>query len=70
MVRLHAEGWSAKAISGYLKINRDTVYQVLRRWFERGEEGLEAMRLEGYAPKTPRGPRELQQTLFPFAEAL
>jgi transposase len=41
VVRLHAEGWTAKAIAGYLKINRDTVYQVLKRWFERGEEGLE-----------------------------
>ena len=40
-VRLHSEGWAAKAIAGYLKINRDTVYQVLKRWFEHGEEGLE-----------------------------
>ena len=41
VVRLHSEGWAVKAIAGYLKINRDTVYAVLKRWFEHGEEGLE-----------------------------
>jgi len=32
VVALHAEGWSAKAISGY---------RILRRWAEEGPEGLE-----------------------------
>lgn len=41
IVSLHAEGWSVKAIAGYLKINRDTVYKALRRWLEEGEAGLE-----------------------------
>jgi putative transposase len=41
VVELHAEGWTVKAIAGYLKLNRDTVYQALRRWIEEGEEGLE-----------------------------
>lgn len=37
----------------------------------RGENGwLKALRLEGYAPRVPRGPRELQGALFPYAEAL
>ena len=36
-----------------------------------GEGGwLKAMRLEGYAPRAPRGARPLQQALFPYAEAL
>lgn len=38
---------------------------------ELGEGGwLKAMRLEGYAPRAPPGPGSLQQTLFPYAEAL
>ncbi len=41
VVRLHAEGWTAKAIAGYLRINKDTVYQTLKRWIERGPDGLE-----------------------------
>lgn len=41
VVALHAEGWTVKAIAGYLKINRDTVYATLRRWVEEGEAGLE-----------------------------
>ncbi len=40
VVALHAEGWTAKAIAGYLKINRDTVYTTLKRWMEEGEAGL------------------------------
>jgi len=41
IVRLHAEGWTVKAIAGCLKINRDTVYETLRRFIEEGEAGLE-----------------------------
>jgi transposase len=41
VVALHAEGWSAKAIAGYLRVHRSTVYRVLRRWVEEGVEGLE-----------------------------
>jgi transposase len=32
VVALHAEGWSAKAISGYLRMGTSTVYRILRRW--------------------------------------
>ncbi len=36
-----------------------------------GEAGwLKAMRLEGYAPRSPRRPASLQQALFPYADAL
>lgn len=80
-----AEGWSAKAKAGYLQMHRSTVHRVFRRWVEDGVEELEdrphgrppgvrrvdlkAPRLEGYAPRRPRGPLTLQQTLFPYAEA-
>jgi putative transposase len=41
VVELHARGWSVKAIAGYLKITRDTVYKTLKRFIEEGEAGLE-----------------------------
>jgi transposase len=41
VVALHAEGWSAKAIAGYLRVHRSTVHRVLRRWVEEGVDGLE-----------------------------
>ena len=41
VVGLHAEGWTVKAIAGYLKINRDTVYRTLKKWIEEDVEGLE-----------------------------
>ncbi len=41
VVSPHSSGWSAKAIAGYLKVNRDTVYEVLRRWVREGPDGLE-----------------------------
>ena len=40
-MKLHSEGWSVKAIAGYLRITRDTVYKTLRRWIEEGQAGLE-----------------------------
>ena len=44
MVALHAEGWTAKAISGYLRVGVSTVYRILRRWAEEGADGLEDRR--------------------------
>jgi putative transposase len=41
VVALHAEGWSAKAVAGYLRVHRSTVHRALRRWVEEGVEGLE-----------------------------
>jgi transposase len=32
VVTLHAEGWSAKAIAGYLRVHKATVYRVLKQW--------------------------------------
>ena len=41
VVALHADGWSAKAISGYLRVGGSTVHRILRRWAEEGPAGLE-----------------------------
>lgn len=41
IVTLHYEGWADKAIAGYLKVDRSTVYRVIRRWIEEGPAGLE-----------------------------
>lgn len=41
VVALHADGWSAKAIAGYLRVGTSTVYRILGRWAEEGPEGLE-----------------------------
>ena len=41
VVALHADGWSAKAISGYLRVGGSTVHRILRRWAEEVPAGLE-----------------------------
>jgi len=40
VVALHAEGRSAKAIAGYLRVGRSNAYRILKRWAEEGPEGL------------------------------
>jgi transposase InsO family protein len=40
VVDLYLEGWSAKAIAGYLATSRPTVYDILRRWVAEGLPGL------------------------------
>ncbi len=40
VVELRVDGWSAKAIAGYLGVHRVTVHRVLRRFGEEGAEGL------------------------------
>lgn len=32
VVTLHAEGWSSKAIFGYLGVHKSTVHRILKRW--------------------------------------
>ena len=41
VVALHLDGWSVKAIASYLQVSRKTVYRVIERWLEYGEDGLE-----------------------------
>lgn len=40
MLRLHLEGWSVKAISGYLGAPRRSIYAFLTRWSAEGVRGL------------------------------
>jgi len=59
---------------GRLRLFEASIARPQQRLFALPEvvEGgwLKAMRLEGYAPRAPRGARSLQQALFPYAEAL
>ncbi len=41
IVALHAEGWTASSIAGYLDISRTTVHTTLTRWAAEGVAGLE-----------------------------
>ena len=41
VLALHLDGWSVKAIASYLKVSRKTVYRVIGRWLEEGEDGLQ-----------------------------
>jgi len=41
VVALHADGWSAKAIAGYLRVGTSTLYRILKRWASEGPAGLE-----------------------------
>lgn len=41
VIRLHAEGWNAKSIAGYLDVSRKTVHTILRRFAEEQFAGLE-----------------------------
>jgi len=62
VVELHADGWTAKAIAGYLKTSETTVYRALKRWFEGGVGGLE---------DKPRGrPKGSGKVTFPAMNAV
>lgn len=41
VVSLHSRGWTPKSIAGYLRMHKSTVYRVLRRWAEEGEDGFQ-----------------------------
>jgi hypothetical protein len=50
---------------------RDSAQQRLFALADLGEAvWLKVLRLERYAPRVPRRPQSLQQTLFPYHEAL
>jgi putative transposase len=62
IVELHVDGWTAKAVAGYLKTSETTVYRALRRWAEEGVDGLE---------DRPRGrPRGSGKVTFPVMNAV
>src|SRR5690242_6104940 len=50
VVRLARDGWSVRAIAGYLAVSRTTVYEALQRWDEAGWPGLVA---RSHAPHHP-----------------
>ena len=39
VVALHLDGWSAKAICGYLRAGTSTVWRILGRWAEEEPAG-------------------------------
>ena len=41
IIRLHADGWNAKSIAGYLETSRVTVHTALKRWAEEQFAGLQ-----------------------------
>lgn len=40
IIQLHAEGWNAKSIAGYLQTSRQTVHTTLKRWADEQFAGL------------------------------
>jgi putative transposase len=50
ILQLHAEGWNAKSIAGYLQTSRQTVHTTLKRWTEEQFAGLHDK------PHTPHHP--------------
>lgn len=41
IIRLHADGWNAKSIAGYLQVSRQTVHTTLKRWAEEQFAGID-----------------------------
>src|SRR6202043_3289504 len=41
ILKLHAEGWNAKSIAGYLETSRQTVHATLNRWAQEQFAGLQ-----------------------------
>jgi putative transposase len=62
IVELRLSGWSAKAIAGYLRVHKATVYRALERWKERGFEGL--------ADESPGRPPGVRKADFAAVEAI
>ena len=54
VVALHLDGWSVKCVASYMKVSRKTVYRVIGRWLEEGEEGL-----QDRPPGRPEGVRKV-----------
>jgi len=50
-VRLAAQGWTAPRIARHLGLDRTTLHRDLRRWLERGIEGLADGKPPGAKPR-------------------
>ena len=55
VVTLHLDGWSVKCVASYMKISKKTVYRVIGRWLEEGEDGL-----QDRPPGRPTGVRKVK----------
>ena len=62
VVALRLDGWSVKAIAGYLGVHHSTVYRALERWKEKGFEGL--------ADGSPGRPPGVRKADFAAVEAI
>jgi putative transposase len=62
MVALRLDGWSVKAIAGYLGVHHSTVYRTLERWKEKGFGGL--------ADGSPGRPPGVRKADFAAVEAI
>src|ERR687897_216637 len=62
VVALRLDGWSVKAIAGYLGVHHSTVYRALERWKEKGFEGL--------ADGSPGRPPSVKKADFAAVEAI
>lgn len=62
VVALRLDGWSVKAIAGYLGVHRATVYRTLERWKEGG--------LEGLGDERPGRPAGVRKAYFAAVEAI
>ena len=59
---MRLDGWSVKAIAGYLGVHHSTVYRALERWKEGGFDGL----VDG----SPGRPPGVRKTDFAAVEAI
>lgn len=62
VVALRLDGWSVKAIAGYLGVHHSTVYRALEKWKVGGFEGL--------ADEPPGRPPGVRKTDFAAVEAI
>jgi len=62
VVALRLDGWSVKAIAGYLGVHHSTVYRTLEKWKEEGFDGL--------ADRSPGRPPGVRKADFAAVEAV
>lgn len=61
IIKLHAEGWTATSIAGYLGTSRQTVHTTLKRWVEEQFAGLEDKSTRPRQPATKVTLRVMQE---------
>lgn len=61
VVALHLDGWSVKATASYMKISKKTVYRIIERWLEYGDDGL-----EDRPPGRPKGAQKVDLATMNF----